>query len=269
MISAFHAAADLRELKRGLAENWIIYVTRGFADFTAELSTCRVDEGRILIITNGNRDVQITANEDYESIVLQIRDPEATEIIRPYLHLMEIYDGNMNVVSTGGQHSTIQAVFQNLLARMEENPTDDQKLQDLLQELMVRLYRASMRVPVGMYSNRLEIVTDIQNRLKKEYGKDFSLESIAAHYDLSVSYLAHIFKEAVGVPMMRFLLCCRVDAAKEFLTQTALAINEIARRCGFHDFSNFGRTFKKETGFSPREYRKRFRALAKESQIQE
>lgn len=268
MISAFYANADLRELKRGLADYWIIYVTRGFADFVAERNVCRVDTDRVLIISTGNKDIQIDASKDYEGLVLQIRDPEAADIIRPYLHLMEIYDEIMNVASTGGQQNSILAVFKKL-ADKTKNPVSEQKTPDLLQELMVRLYRASLRAPVGMYSNRVEIATAIQERLRKEYGKDFSLASIAMEYDLSVSYLAHVFKETTGMPMMRFLLCCRVDAAKEFLEQTALSVNEIATRCGFHDISNFGRTFKKEVGCSPRDYRKRCRIAAKERQTQE
>ena len=125
----------------------------------------------------------------------------------------------------------------------------------LLEELLVRLYRVSPKLYTGAQSNRTEIVSSIRTLLETEYRHPFTLGTIAEKYNMSISYLSHVFKEITGVSLMRYLLEIRIRAAKEYLVQTSLPINEIAERCGFNDLSNFGRTFQKETGYSLRRYR--------------
>ncbi len=101
MISAFYANADIRELKRGLADCWIIYVTKGFADFAVEQDVCHATSNRVVFVNTGNKDVQIKASENFEGFIPWVSDPEAVEIVQPYLLIMENCDQSMNVVSTG------------------------------------------------------------------------------------------------------------------------------------------------------------------------
>ena len=121
---------------------------------------------------------------------------------------------------------------------------------------MIRLYRASPKSVPDAYGSGMEIVDDIRARLETEYRNNFCLAGIAADYDMSVSCLAHLFKETTGVSLTQYLINCRVQAAKEHLEETALSIRDIAERCGFNDASNFARTFRKKVGCSPRKYRK-------------
>lgn len=254
MNSILCAGKELQELKCGLADCWVLYVIKGEADFISGPNVCRAGAGYAVIINVTSNAVQIKASENFESYVLQIVDADASELARQHMHLMEIPDESISVIHAGKQRNNILAVFQNITAQIN----NEDAAQELLQELMVRLYRASLKIPAGIQTSRLSIVADLQDRLKREYGKDFTLEGIAAEYRISVSYLSHVFREATGVPIMRYLLSCRINAAKECLEQSVLSISEIAQKCGFHDISNFGRTFRKETGYSPREYRKQF-----------
>ena len=254
MNTIFCTGKELRELKRGQADCWLLYVVSGEADFIAGANICHASTGFVVIVGLTNTDIQINATADFASYVLQIKDADAYERVREHLHLMNIADESISAIPTGRQQANILNVFQNLSTQNHNIAS----ARELLHELMVRLYRASLKIVAGIHSTRMDLVADLQARLKKDYSEDVTLESLAASYRLSISYLSHVFKGATGIPIMRYLLCCRIDAAKEYLSESTLSIGEIAKLCGFHDISNFGRTFKKETGFSPREYRKQY-----------
>jgi AraC-like DNA-binding protein len=44
------------------------------------------------------------------------------------------------------------------------------------------------------------------------------------------------------------------------LAETNYSIGEIIEKCGFSDNSNFSRTFKRLTGLSPSDFRKKYKA---------
>lgn len=253
--SAFYAGAELTKLGRGTADYWIVYVANGEADLTLGEDLYCLDAGQVVIISLTNHDVQIAGTDDYESCILQINDPTLSEHIRRHLLQMKADGATVNVITTAKQRAAIRTVFESLCSALNANTRDSDHIQNLLLELMGRLYRENLKISMGIHASRAQVVSEIQDRLRKDCGSDFTLEGIAAEYNISVSYLAHVFKETAGVPIMRYLLCCRIFAAKEFLTQTTLPVNEVAKKCGFHDFSNFGRTFKKETGYTLRQYR--------------
>ncbi len=56
-----------------------------------------------------------------------------------------------------------------------------------------------------------------------------------------------------------FITLARVNAARAMLAQGAESLGEVAHKCGFYDQSQFSRLFKRETGITPKEYRKFFR----------
>ena len=43
--------------------------------------------------------------------------------------------------------------------------------------------------------------------------------------------------------------------AKNLLSSSSLSIDEISNACGFTDYVNFYKSFSKNVGYSPREYR--------------
>lgn len=252
---AFSMNRTTTELKRGSADYWIVYATAGEVEFAVGVNICSISVGYAAVIAMSNQDVQVKASNDFRGWMFGIGDATSAELVRRYLLLMNISDEEMNVIMAGKQHKNIVTVFE----KLENTPFDDHNRKwNLLEELMIRLYRACPKAMAGPHANRTEIVADVRSRLEKEYSQEFSLAGIATEYNMSVSYLAHLFKDTTGVSIMRYLLNCRVFAAKEYLSQTIVPVKEIAEMCGFNDASNFGRTFKKETGYSPRQYRNKY-----------
>ena len=61
----------------------------------------------------------------------------------------------------------------------------------------------------------------------------------------------------VGVPFNEYLRGVRVRKAKEYLEYTQKSVAAVAEAVGYEDEKYFSRVFKKATGMSPGEYRKR------------
>jgi len=86
---------------------------------------------------------------------------------------------------------------------------------------------------------------------------DINLEKIAGQIQMSVSYFSMEFKKTVGSTYIEFLTDLRINRAKELLQNTSLKISEVAEMVGYENPSYFNYTFKKNTGKTPGEYRKK------------
>lgn len=92
--------------------------------------------------------------------------------------------------------------------------------------------------------------------MRSEYSRQVTVRECAALCRMSESRFQHMFREAAGVSPHRFLLSVRIDAAKELLSHTGLRVSDAAALCGFEDPLYFSRIFRRETGVSPREWRR-------------
>ncbi len=80
---------------------------------------------------------------------------------------------------------------------------------------------------------------------------------IASAVRLSTPYFSDIFKLETGVTLGEYLIRLRMEKASELLVTTLLSIKEIMAEAGFHNKSNFTRSFRKHFDVTPSEYRRR------------
>ncbi|MBR0693966.1 AraC family transcriptional regulator [Bradyrhizobium lablabi] len=93
-------------------------------------------------------------------------------------------------------------------------------------------------------------------RLEADLGGKFSLQQIAAEFDLSVSHFSRAFRLSVGLPPHQWLLRQRVKVAKQLMTIRDLPLSEIAISAGFANQSHFTRVFSAVVGASPGAWRR-------------
>ena len=89
------------------------------------------------------------------------------------------------------------------------------------------------------------------------YMKDISSSDIANFIRLNRSYLFKLFKQQTGMSVSQYLIQYRINKACEFLTEYNFSIGQIARMVGIDDIYYFSKLFKKITGLTPTEYKKR------------
>jgi AraC-like DNA-binding protein len=86
--------------------------------------------------------------------------------------------------------------------------------------------------------------------------RDWTLEELAREIGISRSVLAERFARFVGETPMRYLTRWRMQLAARLLTDGNAKVASIAEDVGFRSESAFSRSFKKETGLSPAEWRR-------------
>ena len=86
---------------------------------------------------------------------------------------------------------------------------------------------------------------------------DLTVEQIAASASISPSECLRCFHDMIGTTPNQYLRDQRAQRAAELLCGTGLRVTEIAMQCGFQDASYFARAFKKRTGETPTQYRRR------------
>lgn len=86
--------------------------------------------------------------------------------------------------------------------------------------------------------------------------RPLGLGGIAAHCDCSPSRLAHLFRDQVGQPPVRFHEQQRLRRAAELLRATDLPVQEVAAEIGFEDPFYFSNRFRRHFDLSPSEWRR-------------
>ncbi len=93
------------------------------------------------------------------------------------------------------------------------------------------------------------------NYIDANYNKPITLADVARASHLSVSRLAHIFKEQMGITIIDYLTSVRIERAKQLLLATDQNCTEICFEVGYNNQSYFTRSFKGFVGMTPREFR--------------
>ncbi len=87
---------------------------------------------------------------------------------------------------------------------------------------------------------------------------ELNVTFLANRLECSPDYLSHIFRKETGETLIHYINRQRMKGAIEVLdNDSALTISEIAWACGFVDAGYFARVFRKHTGLTPLDYRKR------------
>jgi len=94
-----------------------------------------------------------------------------------------------------------------------------------------------------------KILTYINQNLQNE----LSIAELSEHFFLSPSYICRIFKSSTGTTINKYIIAKRIALAKSLLVQ-GYTVNETWEQCGFHDYSNFLKSFTKTVGISPKKY---------------
>lgn len=85
---------------------------------------------------------------------------------------------------------------------------------------------------------------------------DFTIQATAEHFRMSLSNLGQYFKSHMGITVSEYVGHLQIEKAKELLRTTDESIQNIVKKAGHYDSSNFIRKFKQIVGMTPGEYRK-------------
>ena len=139
------------------------------------------------------------------------------------------------------------------------------QLQRVNHEDMISLYMHHIFITINRYikerrETKNDTINDIERAahyFKDNYNKQISIEQYAAEHLMSVNWFIHSFKSVMKMSPMQYIISLRIAMAKGYLENSAKNIAEISNEVGYENALYFSRLFRKYTGMTPTEYRKK------------
>lgn len=102
------------------------------------------------------------------------------------------------------------------------------------------------------------IIEDTIDYIQNNLHRSLDRHMLAERACMSKSHFSITFKQHTGYSPSQFITRIRLDRAKQLLRETNMPIYKISEEIGYTDSFYFTRLFRKDTGMSPREFRKYF-----------
>jgi two-component system, response regulator YesN len=243
-----------------------------FADYVRRLKMRLTDRGLI---------VAVICLPNYDTLIKAIHDEHGRKLRSM---LLDIINTRLAGYDSGEVHRDSPSSYLLLFnPGISDESQAKEALKRLLEELRVDIQkRLEVDVQYGTSSlfdgydrlseKRDEAMADLQNFsqskpnqkveiIKKyislHYAENISLQNAADFAGITTSYASHLFSQYAGVPFTVCLNNARIEKAKQLLKSSTLMVSEVSKLAGFWDTTYFIRVFKKRTGHTPDEYRKR------------
>ncbi len=102
----------------------------------------------------------------------------------------------------------------------------------------------------------MEKVQKVMDYIHAHYAEPVSRADIARFVSVSERHLDRFFGKQMCIPPVKYLNRYRVERARALLLHTDKSVMQVAHEVGFSGGSYFGEVFRRETGATPRQFRK-------------
>ena len=93
--------------------------------------------------------------------------------------------------------------------------------------------------------------------IEENFDRGISVADAASYVFLSQGYFTRAFREELGISPMAFLMKKRIEKACELLSNNEIKVSGVASQIGFSSPQRFNVAFRKQTGMTPMEYRRK------------
>lgn len=90
--------------------------------------------------------------------------------------------------------------------------------------------------------------------IDEHFTTKISIEEIAAQTYYSTDHFRVLFEQKVGKSPKAYILDKRLEYSKQLISKTNLSLSEISALCGFTDYIQFNKFFKKKEKITPSEF---------------
>ncbi|HIZ53731.1 MAG TPA: AraC family transcriptional regulator [Candidatus Enterococcus avicola] len=207
-------------------------------------------------------DEQLKLRQSLQQGDLEIATETINEMVEKGVHEQQTLAGLklysyylLNSISTTG----IEIIGKNFYQEAEKI-ADFSNIFELQKGLLKMSEQICQAVQDNPKNEESQLQKDIFTYLNTHYAsRDFSLESVAEEFEVSVSYLSRFIKKESGVTFSKYIQNLRLEKIKSDLVETDTPIKDIIAAAGYYDVSNYTRKFKSIVGMTPGQYREKNR----------
>lgn len=161
---------------------------------------------------------------------------------------------NTNVlVNIKEAFTLLQSVQQELMHQQIGYTT---RVNHLIDELLILIARQSTH-QTNLRRDFPQTFMKLEQALRQNLAHPWSVEEMAALVGLGTTAFSERVKSFTGFSPLNYLINIRISEAIKLLKREEFNVTDIALETGFYSSQHFSTTFKKLTGYTPGEFRKR------------
>lgn len=213
-----------------------------------------LEDYRIIEASNGEEALKLLRKpNEIDLVILDVMMPglHGTEVLK---EIKRIAPDLGIIILTG--YSSEDVAIEALKGHADdyiEKPLNINKIKESIEDLLEATEKKSS-IDTSSIRGKIERVRHFAER---NYHKKVCLKDAAQAVCLSPKYLSRIFKENTGIEFSQYKLEIKIAKSKELLEKSGYNIDQISDIMGYQNIESFTRIFKKLTGYTPTEYRKR------------
>ncbi len=170
--------------------------------------------------------------------------------------LLKLYKIN-DVCFLKGTNSPFQ--LENILDLVKEDAHDiDHELESLV-------LRMIMDISDFYYSHdpaALDKITAAKSFIERRVSTKISVSEVAEFVSLDRSYLSRQFSKKYGLSPAEYIILSKIEYAMDLLRTSDMSVKMIAEQLSFTDTPHFSQRFRHHTGYTPIEFRNKFKSDA-------
>jgi transcriptional regulator GlxA family with amidase domain len=123
---------------------------------------------------------------------------------------------------------------------------------------MDRISQSHFAVFKGQHQHKDDDILKAQNYIEQNHHLQLNIDEIAEHTNMSKRNFIRRFKKATQNTPFEYLQRVKIESAKKALEKGAQNINILMYDAGYNDIKTFREVFKKITGLTPQDYRRKY-----------
>lgn len=149
-----------------------------------------------------------------------------------------------------------QQIFQNIEAELFSKELGYRtRVNHLIDELLITMVRHLSKQD-NLRRDFPQTFLKLEQTLRENLSHPWSVEEMAGLVGLGTTAFSEKVKAFSGFSPLNYLINIRISEAIKLLSRNDLSLTDIALETGFYSSQHFSSTFKKLTGYTPREFRK-------------
>ena len=238
-------------LNRCRKDYYLVYLINGIGYYKLEQGEVAVDAGNIVIFKPGEKqEYYYLGNEKAEVYWIHFTGYEAGNLLE------RLSLSGRNVYRTGVD-AECMSLFESIIHEIQiRKPYFHEQCIGYLIQLLSFFSRKVVFLEKGEGIFKNSKIENVIKVMHEDYNKQREINYYAKMCNLSLYQFIRNFKKATHLSPARYIEKIRINKAKELLAETNLTVNEISSLIGYGDAFYFSKVFKKNTSFSPTDFRK-------------
>ena len=236
----------------GRGDYQLLYISAGTLHLYVNGKERIIPKGNMLLFRPGETQIyNLYASDKPETYWVHFTGSDV-DILLDYYEMPK--DENVFFTGTSPDY---QWLFRQMIQELQLRRVNYEDLLNMNLRHIFLMINRFLKEGTELDSDALNEVERATHYFNENYNQSICIKDYANKRHMSDCWFNRIFKQVIKVTPMQYILSLRITNAINLLENTNYNIIQVANAVGYDDAYYFSRLFRKHTGISPTEYRKR------------